>query len=205
MRRLRANSFLNAPEEFEKQFHQRRGKTDWFDSIRFEKLINHFKGGRLIDLGCLDSLVPILALKRFPEAEVWGLDQAKGAIDILSKEHPEVNYVHGDVYDTKLPDNHFNYAVAGELIEHLDRPQDFFKETFRILKRGGILALTTPREETDAGEVDGGAHLWSITRRDLKDIVAPYTSRVKIGTLKSKYFPKYKYHFPYHIMWAYKK
>ncbi len=205
MRRLRENSVLNGPDAYSEMFVERqKGEVDWFDSLRWERLIKDFNGGKIIDLGCLDSLIPMMAKKRFPECESWGLDQAEDAIHYLARECPEINYTVGDVYKTELPTGYFDYVVAGELIEHLEKPEDFFAEAFRILKPGGILAISTPKEETEKGEVDGFRHLWSYTREDIKEMCQLYSSKVKIGTLRSKYFP-YKYHWPYIICWATKK
>ncbi len=132
MRRLANQTNLNGPEEYYKIFLERRGEPDQMDMKRWQALVSPFRGGKLIDLGCLDSMVPFLAISKYPKSEVWGLDQAKDVIETLAKQYPEINYTHGDVYKTDFPDNHFNYAVAGELIEHLDDPAAFFKETFRI-------------------------------------------------------------------------
>lgn len=43
----------------------------------------------------------------------------------------------------------FDMVVAMEVIEHLERPFDFFKELTRILKTGGTIILTTPNVESE--------------------------------------------------------
>lgn len=205
MRRLRDQTILNNSEDFYKTFLERRkNPVQWMDLKRWEALVSKFKGGILGDLGCLDSMVPFLAKQKYPISEVWGLDQANEVIKTLAEEYPEINYIHGDVYNTTFPKNYFDYLVAGELIEHLEKPEDFFKEAFRILKPKGILALTTPKEETEAGEIDGHRHLFSFSQNDIRKLCEPYSSKIKVGTLKGTLLP-YKYHFPYIIAWVTKK
>ena len=203
MRRLRDQSFANSSEAFEEMFHK-GPKPDWFDIPRWEKLLKKFKGGKLMDLGCFMSQLPVMAKKKYPESEIWALDQAKEVIEFLAEEYPYINYTVGDATYTDFPNGFFDYVVAAELIEHLDYPEALFKEAFRILKPGGVLAITTPLEETEAGEVDGNSHIWSFERNDIKKLAEPYSKRMKIGTLRSKYFPKYKYHFPYIIAYLWK-
>ena len=198
MRKLRSQSFLNSSEEFEKTFHERRrASPNWMDIYRWEELVKSFKGGRLIDLCCLDSLVPLMAKTRYPGAEVWGLDRAEGIIRELAEAEPRINYTVGDVYETNFPDGYFDYVVAGELIEHLERPQDFMKEAFRILKSGGKLALTTPLEETEAGEVDHKRHLWSFTKVDIRALARPYMRGAKTKIIPTWFERRIKYHHPY--------
>lgn len=195
---------MNSSEAYEKIFLENRIPQP-MDILRWEQLFSKYKGGKLIDLGCLHSLIPLWAKKQYPEAEVWGLDQAEKAIKELAEAEPDIHYTHGDACDTGFPNNYFDYVVAGELIEHLEDPKAFFKEVFRILKPGGVLALTTPKEETEAGEVDQFRHLWSYSKRDLEALVAPYVRKAKIGSIPSWVRRRIKYHHPYLIMWATKK
>lgn len=191
----------NSPETFNQIFRERR--PDWFDKKRYKSLLKHWKGGRLIDMGCLWSEVPQRALYAQPDASVWGLDQAGEAIKVMAERYPEIKYVQGDVYDTQFPDKIFDYVVAGELIEHLERPQDFIKEAYRILKPGGVLALSTPLEEArEIGAVDKD-HLYSFDKQDILDLTKDF-QKVEIKVVGSRFFPWYKYAFDTIICWAIK-
>lgn len=196
MNRLIEGMGKNSPEEYDAIYQHRKMKgIDGFDMKRWKKLLQYYRGGRLIDLGCLDSMVPFYAKTWYPEEEVWAIDLAMEAISDMAQRFPEVLFQYGSVYDTKFPSNYFAYATAGELIEHLDDPEKFFKEAFRILKRGGMLALSTPLEETHAGEVDHERHLWSFNEKELEKLLKPYGT-LKFKTLRSQFFPTYSYHFP---------
>ncbi len=181
----------NSPEIFNQIFWEK--SPDWFDRKRYKALLRYWKEGRLIDMGCLWSEVCLRALYAQPDAIVWGLDQANEAIEALQKKYPEINYVIGDVYDTGFPDESFDYAVMGELIEHLEEPTRAIKEAYRILKKGGVLALSTPLEEAnEIGAVDKENHIWSYSKEDIKDLLKDF-QKVEIKILGSQYFPIYKY------------
>ena len=193
MKRL-TDKNINSPEEYDRIFFERAKKeVDEFDLKRWKLLLSYYrKKGRLVDLGCLDSIAPVLAKDKYPTSEVWGLDQSKEAISVMSEKYPQVHWVVGDVYNTKFPSLYFDYVIVGELLEHLEYPEKFLKEAFRILKKGGYLALSVPKDETK-GEVDGDRHLWSFSIKDIRNLLDPY-GKTKIRLLRSKYFPIYEYH-----------
>lgn len=206
MQRLIHGKGLNSDKEYDKIYFQREKKgVDSFDQKRWKKLVKFYQGGRFIDLGCLDSLAPVFVKEKNPEAEVWGIDVATEALEEMKKKYPFVYYEVGDVYKTRFPKNYFNYAVAGELIEHLEEPERFLKEAFRILKTNGILALSTPLEEArDKGACDIERHVWSFTEEDIIEMLEPY-GEVWIRKMGSTYFPRYQYHFPVILGYCKKK
>ena len=197
MKRLIEGMGENSASEYDRIFALRDLKgVDEHDLKRWKRLIKFYKGGRFVDLGCLDSLAPVIVKEQYPREEVWGIDVAEGAIAEMVRRYPFVYYQVGDVYDTKFPDNYFSYAVSGEVIEHLDDPERFFAETFRILKRGGTLALSTPLgEEHEVGAVDGERHVWSYEVADMDRLLGKY-GKVTTRITGSDYFPVYKYRWP---------
>ena len=75
----------------------------------------------------------------------------------------------------KLPfeDGYFDWVVAGELIEHTEKPDELIKELMRVLKSGGTLALSTPLEEAVNGAVSA-EHLWSFDSNDIINLLKDY-------------------------------
>ena len=199
MKRLIEGLGLNSSSEYDNIFAIRALKgVDEHDLKRWKKLIKFYKGGRFIDLGCLDSLCPILIKEQWPREEVWGIDIASEAIAEMQRRNAVLGiyYQVGDVYNTGFPKNYFSYAVAGEILEHLDDPEKFIAETFRILKSGGTLALSTPLgEENEPGAVDGERHVWSWETEDMYRLMGKY-GKVTTKMTGSEFYPKYVYHWP---------
>lgn len=48
---------------------------------------------------------------------------------------------------TGIPDNHFDFVVSFQVIEHIKKDGDFVKEIHRVLKPGGKFILTTPNKK----------------------------------------------------------
>lgn len=55
-----------------------------------------------------------------------------------------LNIFHGTLLEAKFPAEYFDVVTMWEVIEHLHNPLEYIKEIHRILKPGGILALSTP-------------------------------------------------------------
>lgn len=54
------------------------------------------------------------------------------------------DFIIGDAHIIPFKNEKFNTIIAGEIIEHLQRPSEFIKECYRVLKLDGILVITTP-------------------------------------------------------------
>ena len=54
------------------------------------------------------------------------------------------NIVKGDAHYLLFKDESFDSIFAGEIIEHLTNPVKFLREIERVLKKGGVAAITTP-------------------------------------------------------------
>jgi trans-aconitate methyltransferase len=98
MKRLIEDLGENSPQEYDRIFFDRAIKgVNERDLKRWKKLIKHYKGGRFIDLGCLDSLAPILVKEAYPKEEVWGVDLAEEAIIEMAQRYPFVYYQKADI------------------------------------------------------------------------------------------------------------
>jgi len=197
----------NTPDHFNENFAERfKHAPDSQDMRRWKRLLKYYKGQSLLDMGTLDSQLPIMAKKKYSGADIWGLDYSTEAVNQMQKAHPEINYVQGDVYKTAFSAEQFGYVVMGEILEHLDRPDKAIKEAYRLLKVGGILAVSVPLDEyKEPGAVDGHFHVYSFNKEDIEVLLSTYGELKKIQVLRSEYVPVYKYHWPTLLAFAVKK
>ena len=173
MKRLNEQN-SNTPEDFDRLFEQRIKRLDAKsrpDQERWNKFMKKFEGGRFLDVACGLSPVTQQIKRKFPDAEVWALDFASKMIETLRQKYPEVNYIVGDCRDTPFKDAYFDYIIAGAILEHMDRPEVFLKEMFRILKKNGVFVLSTPCEEGITIEIKDMYHLWGFTEEDIESLL----------------------------------
>lgn len=166
MRRINAVN-NNTPQEYDNRFPRSLGIVDM---ERMNLLIKYYKGGTYAELGCFDSILPMMLAERYPKSRIFGIDHSPKLIEFLAKRFPKVKYEVQEVMDLKFFSGTVDYISAGELIEHLDDPKGFVTECMRVLKPGGWLAISTPFEE-QGQEVGGPMHVWAYTVDDIKEIM----------------------------------
>ena len=167
--------------------------------------MSRFRGSSLLDVGCLDSLIIPLAWKKYPPSKPFlvGIDTAKDVSTQMSRKYPYALFYNTDLFSFQS-ESLFDYVVLGEVIEHIENPQLAIMKAMQLLNPGGILALSTPWEETELGEVDKERHIWSFSPQDIRDMLEPYGT-VEIQRLGSQWFPRYRYAFPSIIAFGTKK
>lgn len=123
---------------------------------RVEALVEACRGRRVLHCGCADA--PLTA-RRLAEGtllhadleavarECVGTDHDAAALDVLRARFPGARFHAGDItrageWRDLLGD--FDVIVAGEVLEHLDRPFDALSQLAGLLRPDGTLVVTVP-------------------------------------------------------------
>jgi ubiquinone/menaquinone biosynthesis C-methylase UbiE len=173
---------INDAEHYNAYWSKRNFDIDDTESIRTDALLKGFNGGKFIDLGCGATVCCQVAIQK--SSDVWGLDISDKLIESLRNRFPAINYIVGDVCDLPFKDNFFDYMVAGELLEHVENPNETIKEIVRTLKSGGTLSLSVPNN--DMGGYAADWHVWNFTKEELEELLRPY-GEVEITCLIEDY------------------
>lgn len=109
-------------------------------------IINHQKAKKILDIGCGDGLFMNVirdSLKDRKGVSIWGVDYSEYK---LAKARKQGHKVKQCDLEKGLPfaDNSFDVVYAAELIEHLYNPDFLLEECNRVLKKGGIVIISTP-------------------------------------------------------------
>jgi SAM-dependent methyltransferase len=132
-------------------------------------------GDRVLDMGCGGGRHAFALFKR--GADVVALDYSHqdlvevrtmfGAIRVEGEAPGDAQAyaVRGTAYSLPFADGTFDRVIAAEVLEHLPADTDAMSELFRVLKPGGLIAVTVPRWlpekvcwalSDDYHEVEGG-------------------------------------------------
>lgn len=128
-----------------KNYYEEKAVSYGIKEVRLKNILELFKnvkGLSILDVGCSYGYLGAKLKKR--GAKVTGIDISKRAINRARRILDNAKVV--DLNSEKIPFKNatFDMIVASEVIEHLFFPNSFLKELHRILKKGGILIITTP-------------------------------------------------------------
>lgn len=121
-------------------------------TIKFDQL-NLGQDQFLLDMGCGEGRHSIGALLE-TSANVVGLDLSLNDLNIaksrLSDFDTESLETHctfgvGNITDIPLEDSSLDAVICSEVLEHVESPEESITEMIRVLKPGGIIALSVPR------------------------------------------------------------
>lgn len=104
--------------------------------IKFIKTIIQECPGQILDVGCSQGVLHTELLK---VRNIFG-------IDIKIRKYPF--FVNASAEKLPFRTSIFKIIIAGELIEHLKKPDIFLKECSTVLENSGILVLTTPNKDS---------------------------------------------------------
>jgi ubiquinone/menaquinone biosynthesis C-methylase UbiE len=103
-------------------------------------------GMKVIELGSGPGFVTEQLINSLPDSQITALeidstllDKAKNLLEHIPSSR--VQFVQSSVYNTGLPDDTYDFAIARLLFLHLLDPQEAAREIYRVLKPGGKLVI----------------------------------------------------------------
>jgi 2-polyprenyl-3-methyl-5-hydroxy-6-metoxy-1,4-benzoquinol methylase len=109
----------------------------------YNRLLNYFEKFRvnnnILDVGCGRGLILEIAGQR--GWNVYGSESSDAAIKIC--EEKGIKMFKGDLNSSLFDAISFDVIISSEVIEHV-HDFSFVKQTYSLLRRGGLLYLTTP-------------------------------------------------------------
>lgn len=104
---------------------------------------------KILDLGCGNGYYSYLLTQLPLKLKIIGLDSHVNAIEDAKTKvsGKKVKFIVGAAEKIPFPKNYFDKIIMSEIIEHVRDDIKVLKETKRVLKKDGILVLTTPNKD----------------------------------------------------------
>ncbi|KPJ56396.1 hypothetical protein AMJ49_04950 [Parcubacteria bacterium DG_74_2] len=112
------------------------------------------KGARILDVGCATGDFINMAKRYF---DMWGLDISEFAVKEARLKNPDIfqKIKKGMIEELSFPADFFDCIVMWDVIEHLWDPVGVISKLVKILKPGGVLAVSTPNINTATARLMG--------------------------------------------------
>jgi 2-polyprenyl-3-methyl-5-hydroxy-6-metoxy-1,4-benzoquinol methylase len=115
------------------------------------------KGGNLLDIGCYAGIFPDEAVK--DGYEVTAIEPSIWASEYAARK-TKAKILCGSWDEVSLPQDHFDIVTMWDVIEHLEDPSSCLGHIHKLLKTGGIVAVTTHDIKGIFARLAGGRYPW---------------------------------------------
>ncbi len=137
---------------------------------------------KLLDVGCGDGYLLYQVNRGHPDAILYGVDTEIDAIHLaeeqLKKKSIKASLAQLSSEQLPFASDLFDAVVMTDVIEHLEAPQNTLTEIFRVLKKQGLLLLSTPNKQPDM--IWDKHHVQEFTALELDTMLAAHFQAVQI-------------------------
>ena len=117
----------------------------WYQALRQHVVDSIAPGGArfsLLDAGCGTGGMLAAVRKKFPEAELAGIDESEHALELAAGRETGARLVGASVHELPFPENAFDFVLSLDVWSHAGVDDALAAhETHRVLRPGGKLIL----------------------------------------------------------------
>ena len=152
----------------------RRYKAESWEALRISG------ANRILDVACGVGFDVIELARRFPDADVYGLDPSQGFLDTARERAQDLanaRFVRGDSRRLPFSDGCFDAVRIDRSLQHIAAPLKALREMVRVARKGGRIVVAEPDWGTFFvynGDLAAGAKIARFWERSFAN---PYVGR----------------------------
>ena len=128
-----------------------------------------------LDIGCGEGYSLIEAKSK--GWNVFGIDITDHRMEAAKTN--DIKFIKADLINSNLPSDYFDVVYLDSVLEHVYNPSDYLSEIKRILRKGGILYLGVPNEDSLFNDVR--KILYKIKGKNISEKIKPFQSPYHIN------------------------
>lgn len=157
----------------------------WFQRhlVAYRYLLPLAEGKTVLDLGCGEGYGTDLLASR--AAKAMGADLAPEAIYHARRTYrrPNLSFLYMDIYHLGLEDACCDLVCSLQVIEHMHEPRGLVEEALRVLRPGGLCAISTPNRliiSPGREEPVNPFHIFEFDHRQFLDFMRGFFPQVEM-------------------------
>ena len=129
-------------------------RPNWVKTFtkRLKQIGKYQKPGKALDIGCGPGF--FLEAAQAKGYDVYGLDPSEYIVNVAREKFGD-HIKQGVIDNTEYPTDSFDLVVAFDTFEHIYRPLEWLEHVRRIIKPGGLIAMTTPDPSSALAKISG--------------------------------------------------
>jgi len=129
-------------------------RPNWIKTFtkRLEQVMKYQSAGRALDIGCGPGF--FLEAAQSKGYDAYGLDPSEYIVKVAQEKFGE-HVKLGLIETANYPAESFDLVVAFDTFEHIYHPLEWLEHIRRVLKPGGLIAMTTPDPSSLLARISG--------------------------------------------------
>ncbi len=129
-------------------------RPNWIKTFtkRLDQVLKYQKPGKVLDIGCGPGF--FLEAAQVKGYNAYGLDPSDYIVKVAREKFGD-RIQHGVIETADYPAEEFDLVVAFDTFEHIYHPLEWLTAARRVLKTGGLLAITTPDPSSMLAKLSG--------------------------------------------------
>lgn len=137
---------INDYDKFAKERQEQLKKGEkrphrFIEKPMMRELLPNLNNKKVLMLGC-GTGEESLMLNEYGAKDIVGIDLSEESIKLAKESYPNCEFITGDMHNLPFEDSTFDFVYSSLAIHYSEKPEEVYKEIYRVLKSDGELLFS---------------------------------------------------------------